>query len=60
MAEDAYVTDPQADWYATEDEIATELVDLYRHVWTFADQTVTAGRLEAARPCSAVGSVMVR
>ncbi len=47
VAEDAYDTDPQADWYATEDETATGLVDLYRRVWTFADQTIDSRPLEA-------------
>jgi uncharacterized damage-inducible protein DinB len=47
VTEDAYHADPQADWYATEDETATGLVDLYRRVWTFADQTIGALPLEA-------------
>ncbi|WP_369047081.1 DinB family protein [Sinomonas sp. P10A9] len=32
--------DPQADWYATENETAEGIVDLYRRVWAFADATV--------------------
>ena len=48
VAEDAFDIDPQADWYATEDETATGLVDLYRRVWTFADQTIESRPLDAA------------
>ena len=36
----AYDSDPQADWYATADETAAGLVDLYRRVWAFADETI--------------------
>ncbi|MDQ4492191.1 DinB family protein [Sinomonas sp. ASV486] len=32
--------DPQADWFATENETAEGIVDLYRRVWAFADATV--------------------
>jgi len=42
----AYEDDPQADWYATEDESAADLVALYRRVWAFADETIDAGTLE--------------
>jgi len=34
--------DPQADWYATPEQNAAEIVDLYRRVWIFADQTINA------------------
>jgi uncharacterized damage-inducible protein DinB len=44
---DAYDTDPQADWYATSDETAAGLVDLYRRVWAFADETIDELPLEA-------------
>src|SRR3954467_12981040 len=27
--------DPQADWYATEDETCDQILDLYRRVWVF-------------------------
>jgi uncharacterized damage-inducible protein DinB len=47
VAEHAYDTDPQADWYATEDETATGLVDLYRRVWIFADETIDSRPLDA-------------
>lgn len=40
-------TDPQADWYARAEESATGLVDLYRRVQNFADQTINALSLEA-------------
>jgi hypothetical protein len=39
---DAYDTDPQADWYATEDESAEQVVDVYRRVAAFADETIDA------------------
>lgn len=39
--------DPQADWYATAEESATGLIDLYRRVQSFADQTIDALPLEA-------------
>lgn len=40
-------TDPQAEWYATAQESAADLVDLYRRVQTFADQTIDALPLDA-------------
>lgn len=36
----AYETDPQVDWYATEEETAAGLVDLYRRVGEYVDATV--------------------
>jgi hypothetical protein len=39
--------DPHADWYATEDETAAQLVDLYRRVQAFADETIDALPLDA-------------
>ena len=36
----AYESDPQVDWYATEDESTAALVDLYRRVGEYADATV--------------------
>lgn len=39
--------DPLAGWYATESETATGIVDLYRRVQTFADETIDALPLEA-------------
>jgi uncharacterized damage-inducible protein DinB len=44
---ETYEQDPQADWYAGEDETKDGLVDLYRRVWTFADQTIEGLPLDA-------------
>jgi hypothetical protein len=38
-AED-FEADPQADWYATEDETCDGIIDRYRRVWTFANETI--------------------
>lgn len=43
----AYDEDPQADWYATGDETAAGIIDLYRRVWAFADATIDALPLDA-------------
>lgn len=43
----AFDADPQADWYATADETAAALIDLYRRVWTFADETIEQLPLDA-------------
>lgn len=40
-------TDPQADWYATAQESTAGLVDLYRRVQAFADETIDALPLDA-------------
>ncbi len=40
-------TDPQADWYATAQESAEGLIDLYRRVQDFADETIDALPLDA-------------
>jgi uncharacterized damage-inducible protein DinB len=37
---EAFDDDPQADWYATERETKDGLIDLYRRVWAFADETI--------------------
>lgn len=47
ITEDGFAADPQADWYATEDETAADLVDLYGRVQAFADQTIDALDVEA-------------
>lgn len=47
IPEDAYETDPQADWYATADETCDGIVDLYRRVWAFADTTIEELPLDA-------------
>ncbi|WP_406085304.1 DinB family protein [Micromonospora zamorensis] len=39
--------DPQADWYASEDETKDGLIDLYRRVGVFADQTIDQLPLDA-------------
>lgn len=39
--------DPQVDFYATPDESAGFVTDLYRRVWAFADETVDALPLDA-------------
>jgi uncharacterized damage-inducible protein DinB len=44
---DAYDQDPQADWYAREDETKDGLIDLYRRVGSFADQTIEQLPLDA-------------
>src|SRR5690349_2599487 len=44
---DAFEHDPQADWYATENETKDGLIDLYRRVATFADQTIERLPLDA-------------
>jgi hypothetical protein len=44
---EVYDVDPQADWYATADESAAGLVDLYRRVWAFADATIEELPLDA-------------
>ncbi|MEU7800349.1 DinB family protein [Micromonospora arborensis] len=43
----AYDEDPQADWYASEDETKDGLIDLYRRVGVFADQTIDQLPLDA-------------
>lgn len=42
-----YEQDPQADWYAREDETKDGLIDLYRRVGDFADQTIEQLSLDA-------------
>ncbi|MER6973239.1 DinB family protein [Nocardioides sp. NPDC000445] len=43
--------DPQADWYATEEETAAEIIDLYRRVIAHGNETIDA------LPIDAVGHV---
>jgi uncharacterized protein DUF664 len=43
----AFDADPQADWYATEDETKDGLIDLYRRVAVFTDQTIEQLPLDA-------------
>ncbi len=42
-----YEADPQADWYAREDETKDGLIALYRRVGTFADETIEQLPLDA-------------
>lgn len=44
---EAFSDDPQADWYATQDETKDGLLDLYRRIWAFADQTISQLPLDA-------------
>lgn len=44
---EAFDADPQADWYARADETKDGLIDLYRRVWTFADETIERLPLDA-------------
>ncbi|MCG5460516.1 DinB family protein [Micromonospora sp. NPDC053740] len=44
---EAFDEDPQADWYAREDETKDGLIDLYRRVGAFADQTIDELPLDA-------------
>ena len=44
---EAYDDDPQADWYAREDETKEGLIDLYRRVAVFADETIEQLPLDA-------------
>lgn len=44
---EAYAHDPQADWYATAQESKEGLIDLYRRVWRFADETIATLPLDA-------------
>jgi uncharacterized damage-inducible protein DinB len=43
----AYDEDPQADWYAAADETKDGLIDLYRRVAAFADETIDQLPLDA-------------
>ncbi len=44
---EAYEQDPQSDWYAREDETKDGLIDLYRRVAVFADETIEQLPLDA-------------
>lgn len=47
VAEADYDTDPQADWYASEDETVAGIIDLYRRVIAHSDETIDALGLDA-------------
>jgi uncharacterized damage-inducible protein DinB len=44
----AYDDDPQADWYASADETTAGLIQCYRRVQAFADETIESLPLDAA------------
>ena len=52
-------TDPQADWYATAQESTAGIIDLYRRVQCFADQTIDALPLDAIGHVAHWGAVEV-
>ena len=47
VSSEEFDEDPQADWYAREDETKDGLIDLYRRVGAFADQTIEQLPLDA-------------
>lgn len=47
ISDTEFEVDPQADWYATEDETCDGIIDLYRRVWAFADATIEELPLDA-------------
>jgi hypothetical protein len=47
ISDEDFEADPQADWYATENETCDGIIDLYRRVWTFADTTIEELPLDA-------------
>ena len=47
VALEEYDADPQVDWYATEDETKDGLLELYREVAEFCDQTIDLLPLDA-------------
>ncbi|HEY6933248.1 MAG TPA: DinB family protein [Marmoricola sp.] len=47
VSEEAFEIEPQADWYATEDETCDGIIAFYRRVWNFADATIEELPLDA-------------
>ncbi|MEU0269527.1 DinB family protein [Nocardioides sp. NPDC006303] len=47
ISEEQWDIDPQADWYATEDETIEGIIDLYRRVIAHGDETIEALSLDA-------------
>ncbi|MFC0006164.1 DinB family protein [Micromonospora siamensis] len=47
VSDEEFEADPQADWYAREDETKDGLIDLYRRVAAFADETIEQLPLDA-------------
>ncbi|MGZ4475791.1 MAG: DinB family protein [Nocardioides sp.] len=48
IPEEAFDADPQADWYATEQESAADVIALYRRVQSFADETIDEREINAS------------
>ena len=48
IPEEAFDADPQADWYATAEESADEVIALYRRVQDFADETIDEREINVA------------
>ncbi|OIJ24272.1 DinB family protein [Nocardioides luteus] len=47
ISDEVFEADPQADWYATEDETIEGIIDLYRRVIAHGDETIDALPLDA-------------
>jgi len=47
ISREQWAKDPQADWYADENESCEQIIDLYRRVWAFADSTIEELPLDA-------------
>jgi len=47
VPEEAYAADPQTDWYATADETMAGILQTYRRVQDFCDETIAALPLDA-------------
>jgi hypothetical protein len=47
ISDEQFDVDPQADWYATEDETIEGIIDLYRRVIAHGDETIEALSLDA-------------
>jgi len=48
IPEEAFDADPQADWYATAEESADDVIALYRRVQDFADETIDEREINVA------------
>jgi hypothetical protein len=47
VTDEAWEDDPQADWYATAEETSADVIDLYRRVQAFCDETIAALPVDA-------------
>ena len=47
ITDEQFDADPQGDWYATESETADSVLEFYRRVWVFADETIDTHALAA-------------